>query len=189
MKRAFLALALFTLLLGFAYPLAIWGLGALFFPHHARGSLIEKEGELIGSKLIGQQFLLPIYFHSRPSAAAYDATASQSSNLGPTSKKLFDALQQRAAAYRLENHLPASSPIPGDAVYGSASGLDPHISYQNALLQAPRVAEARKQSVETIVTLIEKHKEEPLFSLFGTERVSVFLLNLALDENARNSIE
>ncbi len=130
------------------YPLTVWVLAQGLFPARANGSLIEKSGRIIGSSLISQGFTDPKYFHPRPSAAGrgYDATSSGGSNLGPTAKKLIDEVGRRVSAYRAENNLAPSEPVPVDAVTTSASGLDPHISLKNALVQASRVARARGMS-------------------------------------------
>src|SRR5271167_3904612 len=142
-----------TVLTGLNYPLAVTGLSQVLFRDKANGSLITLNGHVIGSELIGQNFTKPEYFHPRPSNAGdngYDAANSSGSNLGPTSQKLADALRGRALAYRSENGLPSGKPIPADAITSSGSGLDPHISVANALLQTSRVASARKISVEEV---------------------------------------
>src|SRR5271169_3547948 len=131
------------------YPLVVYGLGQVLFPDKANGSLIRDATWTIrGSRLLGQQFAADKYFHSRPSAAGngYDSTSSGGSNLGPTSQKLRDSIAQNVADYRAQNNLATNTPVPADAVTASASGLDPHISEQNAELQAPRVAKARNLS-------------------------------------------
>src|ERR1041385_8767327 len=143
---AILATLLFAVVLCGIYPVVIWGLSQLVFPHQANGSLIEgADRKIIGSESLGQNFTAAKYFHPRPSAAGngYDAANSSGSNLGPTSQKLIDAVKQRVADYRSENGLAADALVPGDAVTASGSGLDPHISPKNALLQAARVAKER----------------------------------------------
>ncbi len=173
---------LFTVLLGIVYPFVVYGIGQLFFVHHAEGTLLWREdGAVVGSHWIGQDFQKPIYFHPRPSSNEYDGANSGGSNLGSTSQKLIDILQKRAMQYRLENNLAPEALIPADAVTTSGSGLDPHISIENALLQAPRIASARNQPVGKVRTLIEDLAEEPFLGLFGTQRVNVLVLNLALD--------
>jgi K+-transporting ATPase ATPase C chain len=182
LHRASIALLSLTLILGLFYPLFMVGIAQIFFHSKANGSLLfHKNGEILGSREIAQGFSSPNYFHPRPSSAGkgYDASNSSGSNLGPTSQKLFDALAQRASAYRSENALSTDTPIPADAVTASGSGLDPHISLQNAYSQASRVAAARNRPVDEIHTLIEAHKKG---GMFGEPRVNVLLLNLALDK-------
>jgi K+-transporting ATPase ATPase C chain len=166
-----------------AYPLIIWVLGQGFFPQNANGSLIQRKGTVVGSKLLAQGFSDPKYFHPRPSAAGqgYDATSSGGSNLGPTSKRLIDAVKERVAAYRAENRLSPDVLIPADAVTASGSGLDPHISLKNARLQALRVARARGWSEERILELVRIHTEGRDLGVLGEPRVNVLMLNLSLD--------
>ncbi|HVV71765.1 MAG TPA: K(+)-transporting ATPase subunit C, partial [Verrucomicrobiae bacterium] len=142
-----------------------------------------KNGIVRGSRLLGQQFSGETYFHSRPSAAGngYDASSSGGSNLGPTSKKLSDSIAQNVADYRSQNGLSTNVPVPADAVTASGSGLDPHISPENAQLQAARVAKARGIPIETIRALIFKYTEQPAFGILGDPGVNVLELNLALD--------
>ena len=139
------------------YPLIIWVFAQGLFPARANGSLLVRDGKVIGSSFIGQGFSDPKYFHPRPSAAGggYDGAHSGATNWGPLSKKLIDAARDRVVAYRVENNLPSGTPVPADAVTASASGLDPHISVKNALLQARRVAKARSMSVEVVLRKIE----------------------------------
>src|SRR5512135_3181914 len=139
-RPAILMIVLMTLLTGLAYPLGMTGLAQLLFPHQANGSLVTVNGKVIGSELLGQNFTSAKYFHGRPSAAGngYDAANSSGSNLGPTSKKMMDQITNRAGRYRTVNGLSSGMKIPADAVTASSSGLDPHISVQNALLQASR---------------------------------------------------
>ena len=191
---------LLTLFTGILFPAAIWATAQLLFPYQANGSFVEKNGQRIGSELIGQNFSSQRYFHSRPSAAGagYDANSSSGTNLGPTSKKLFAGIQNDpstpdidesfagvadlAKAYRQENGLPESALVPVDAVTRSASGLDPHITPHNARLQAPRVARARQMEVAQVMALIESSTEDRFLKLFGEPRVNVLKLNLALDQ-------
>ncbi len=180
-RTAFVLLGLLTLLLGIAYPLFICGIGQLLFPHHAGGTIVTSGGRVVGSHWIAQDFQKPHYFHPRPSSAHYNGAASQGSNLGPTSAKLIAALKARAEQYRLENGLSEGSPIPADAVTASGSGLDPHIGLSDARLQAPRVAKARSKPVDEVLALIDELAEEPFLGLFGSQRVNVLQLNLALD--------
>lgn len=169
------------------YPLTVWILGQLLFPHQANGSLLVCKGSAVGSRLIGQQFSSQSYFHSRPSSAGtgYDASSSAGSNRGPLAEGLIDTVQQRVASYRLENSLSPDVPVPADAVTASGSGLDPHISVHNALLQAPRVAKARAMSVESVRKGIEAATEGRDLFIFGEPRVNVISLNLLLDQHER----
>ncbi|WAM35688.1 potassium-transporting ATPase subunit KdpC [Caldicellulosiruptor acetigenus] len=178
-----LMLIMMTLLLGFIYPLIITAIAKFLFPYQASGSLIYKEGRVVGSKLIGQQFDDPRYFHGRPSMAGmgYDATSSGGSNLGPTNKKLIELVKKRAQQFRLENQLSANQYIPADIVTASASGLDPDITPEAALLQVPRIARLRGISEETLVKLVEKYTKERQLGFLGARRVNVLELNLALD--------
>ena len=165
------------------YPLAVWILAQGLFPWKANGSMVVQDGKIVGSSLIAQGFTDPKYFHPRPSAAGkgYDAASSGGSNLGPISKKLVEAIGQRVMDYRAENHLAPDAVVPADAVTTSASGLDPHISVKNALLQAPRVAEARGLTEEAVVKMINIHTEHRQLGILGEPRVNVLLLNVALD--------
>ncbi|MEW5762835.1 MAG: potassium-transporting ATPase subunit KdpC [Bacillota bacterium] len=180
--RAVLLLLLFTLLTGLAYPLAVTGLAQALFPDRAAGSLVHRRGKPVGSALIGQDFRSPLYFHGRPSACGYDAAASAGSNLGPTNRRLLAAAAERAARVRRENGLPPEAPVPGDLVTASASGLDPHIGPEAALLQVPRVARARGLPEAEVRALVLRHVEGRQFGILGEPRVNVLLLNLALDE-------
>ncbi len=178
-----------TLVLAFLlcgiYPLAVWALAQGFFPRQANGSLITRQGEVLGSALIAQNFAGPGSFHPRPSAAGdgYDAAHSGGSNLGPLSRRLMEEVRERIAAYRLENGLSTDIPIPADAVTASGSGLDPHISVRNALLQARRVALSRGLDEEVIRAKIAAHTEGRDLGILGEPRVNVLQLNLDLDRN------
>lgn len=165
------------------YPLTVWALAQGLLPAKANGSLVIGNGKVLGSNLISQGFTAPKYFHPRPSAAGqgYDATRSGGSNLGPTSRKLVDAVRQRVEAYRSENHLSPDAPVPADAVMASASGLDPHISLINALSQAARVARVRGLGEDIILTQIKLHTEGRDLGILGEPRVNVLMLNLSLD--------
>lgn len=166
------------------YPLVVYGISQVAFAHKANGSLITaKDGTVRGSELLGQNFTEAKYFHPRPSAAGngYDAANSSGSNLGPTSQKLNDAIKDRIAAYRTENSLKETDPVPADAVSASSSGLDPHISLRNAELQAPRVAKARGLTVERVLELVRAHTDSPSLGILGDSGVNVMKLNLALD--------
>jgi potassium-transporting ATPase KdpC subunit len=167
------------------YPLIVLGISHTFFRDKANGSLIvDPDGAVRGSKLLGQGFADAKYFHPRPSAAGngYDATSSGGSNLGPTSRKLNDAIKERLAAYRAENGLSESAPVPADAVTASGSGLDPHISLQNAELQIPRVVKARGVPEERVRELIRQNTNGRDFGVFGEPGVNVLQLNRALDQ-------
>jgi len=171
-----------------AYPLLVTGIAQTVFKKQAAGSLItDKDGKVIGSALLGQSFAADHYFHPRPSAAGagHDAASSSGSNLGPTSQKLNDAIKERVAAYRAKNGLAADTTVPADAVTASGSGLDPHISLENADLQTARVAKARNLSVEKVKELISASTDKPDFGIFGNAGVNVLRLNLALDDVKR----
>ena len=182
LKAGILITVVFTVLTGLMYPLAITGIAQALFPRQANGSLIERNGKVIGSDLIGQNFTKPEYFHPRPSAAGngYDASASSGSNLGPTNPTLVDRLNKGAAAYRQENPS-LSGAIPADAVTASGSGLDPDISPANAEVQCARVASARGVSAYRIRTLVSEYTENRVLGVFGEPRVNVLRLNVALD--------
>jgi K+-transporting ATPase ATPase C chain len=166
------------------YPLIVFGISQAFFRDKANGSLIVDSGGIVrGSKLLGQAFSDPKYFHPRPSAAGngYDATSSGGSNLGPTSQKLNDAIKDRVAAYRKENGLSENDSAPADAVTASGSGLDPQISVRNAELQTPRVAKARGLSEEKVRKLVQENTDGRDLGVLGEPGVNVLNLNLALD--------
>jgi len=167
------------------YPLVVFGISQAFFREKANGSLIvDKDGTVRGSRLLGQNFSAAKYFHPRPSAAGngYDAASSSGSNLGPTSQKLKDAIKERIAAYRTENGLSENESIPADAVTASGSGLDPHISPRNAELQTARVAKARGLDEAKVREMIEQNTEGRDFGFLGEPGVNVLTLNLALDQ-------
>jgi potassium-transporting ATPase KdpC subunit len=184
---ALVAFLAFTVLTGIAYPLAVTGVAQVAFPGRAAGSLIERDGEVVGSRLIGQAFGESRYFHPRPSAAGggYDAMASSPSNLGPTNEDLLDAVEEREAAYRQENRLGPDETIPIDALTSSGSGLDPHISLANARLQAPRVARARGLDPDEVLALVDEHTAGRSLGFLGEPGVNVLELNLALDGERR----
>jgi K+-transporting ATPase ATPase C chain len=174
---------LLTVLTGLVYPGVVTGLCQMFFRNQANGSLVDKNGQVIGSLLLGQNFTKPEYFHPRPSAAGsdgYDATASTGSNYGPTSQKLYDRVKASTEQFRKENP-DYSGPIPADALTASGSGLDPHISVANAGAQAARVAKARDASASTIETLVVSATEGRDLGFLGEPRVNVLKLNLELD--------
>jgi K+-transporting ATPase ATPase C chain len=168
------------------YPVVVWGIAQVAFPDKANGSLIiEKDGTVRGSKLLGQNFTAEKYFHPRPSAAGngYDAANSGGSNFGPTSQKLNDAIKDRIAAFRRENGLPESEHVPADAVTASGSGLDPHISVRNAELQVARVAKARSLGEDKVRVLINQYTDSADLGVLGEPGVNVLQLNLALDNS------
>jgi len=183
LRRSFLAVALLAVILCGIYTLAAWFLAQGLFHGRANGSLIVRDGVVVGSSLIGQMFSSPAYFHPRPSAAGqgYDGGQSGGTNLGPLSKDLVETVRRRIAAYRSENALPTETPVPADAVMASGSGLDPHISPENAWLQASRVARARGLSEAAVRKRIEASTEGRTLGVLGEPRVNVVRLNLALD--------
>jgi K+-transporting ATPase ATPase C chain len=176
----------FTVLTGIVYPLVVTGFSQVAFPSRADGSLIERDGRVVGSRLIGQQFEGARYFQPRPSAAGdgYDAMSSSASNLGPTNSVLLDDVRERLVAYRQLNGLAPGAAVPIDAVTASGSGLDPHISPANARLQAPRVAEARGLALDEVMELIDEHTTARSLGFLGEPGVNVLELNLALDDKA-----
>jgi K+-transporting ATPase ATPase C chain len=172
------------------YPLLVFGIGQVLFHDKANGSLIvDASGTVRGSRLLGQQFTADKYFHARPSAAGngYDATSSGGSNLGPTSQKLHDSVAQNISDYRTQNGLATNAPVPADAVTASGSGLDPHISVNNAELQVARVAKARGLEPEKVRILIKQNTDAADFGVLGEPGVNVLELNLALDASASES--
>jgi potassium-transporting ATPase KdpC subunit len=200
LRPAILLTLFFVLVTGFAFPVAVWAIGRVAFPNQAGGSLIEgSDGQVVGSRLLGQRFSEPRYFHPRPSAAGagYDAANSSGTNLGPTSDKLVNGLEDDPAtkdmdetylgfrdlarAYRAENGLAGDATVPADAATRSASGLDPHISPGNAELQAARVAKARSLGLGRVRKLVADHTLGRALGIFGEPRVNVLELNLALD--------
>jgi potassium-transporting ATPase KdpC subunit len=169
-----------TVILGIIYPLAMTAIAQVAFHENANGQLIERNGHVVGSRMIGQGFTKPGYFHSRPSAAGmgYDAANSAGSNLGPTNRKLIDAVKANVDAARKEN---PNAPVPVDLVTASASGIDPHLTPAAAEFQVPRVARERGMSEAALRSIVSAHTQGRQFGFLGERRVNVLELNLALD--------
>lgn len=200
LRPAILLTVFFVVVTGLVFPGAVWAFGRVLFPNQAAGSLIkDSKGNVVGSRLLGQTFTKPEYFHGRPSAAGsgYDAANSSGTNLGPTSDKLVNGVKddpatkdvdesyagfrELARAYREENGLAADAVIPADAATRSASGLDPHISPENAKLQVARVAKARSVAIDRVQALVDEHTSARALGVIGEPVVNVLELNLALD--------
>jgi K+-transporting ATPase ATPase C chain len=185
---AIAAFAAFTVLTGLAYPLVVTGVAQLVFPGRADGSLVQRNGDIVGSRLIGQPSAGARYFQPRPSAAGegYDAMSSSASNLGPTNDELLKEIRERTDVYRRENGLAPGDAVPVDAVTSSGSGLDPGISVVNARIQAARVARARGLSVPAVLALVDRHTDGRALGFLGEPAVNVLELNLALDRRGRS---
>ena len=183
LRPALLVAIVFTVICGLVYPMVTLAIGQVAFRDKANGSLIERNGVVVGSKLIGQSFVAPKYFHPRPSAAGagYDGSNSSGSNYGPNNPDFLKAVAASVKAYRTENGLLDSTLVPVDAVTASGSGLDPHISIANARLQVARVAKERKLPADQVETLVAKYTESRDFGVLGEPGVNVVELNLALD--------
>lgn len=181
-RPAIVMTLLLCLITGFAYPGVVTGLAKVLFPRQAAGSLVEVNGRVVGSELIGQPFAQPRYFHPRPSAAGsgYDAAASAGANQGPTDRKLADTLVA-GRVDSIRQALGVTGPLPADMVTASASGLDPHISPANAFLQVGRVARARGVDSGAVRALVDRYVEGRQFGVFGEPRVNVLMLNIAID--------
>ncbi len=186
LRPSIVAVLVFTAICGVAYPLVVTAIAQLGWGDTADGSLVERDGVVVGSDLIGQQFVSARYFHPRPSAAGagYDAAASSGSNYGPTNDEFLATVAERVSAYRVENGLAGSELVPVDAVTASGSGLDPHISVRNARLQAPRVAAERGLEVDEVLAMIGAHTADRALGILGDPGVDVLALNLALDDTA-----
>jgi len=183
LRASVVGILLLTVVCCGIYPLVVWGVGQVVFPTKANGSLLRVDGTVAGSSLIAQAFGGPRYFHPRPSAAGdgYDGANSGGSNLGPLSKQLIGSVRGRVARYRLENGLPPNAEVPADAVTSSASGLDPDISFENAVLQSGRVAAARGIAKASVLRIVRAHTQGRWLGILGEPRVNVLVLNLALD--------
>lgn len=183
-RSALMMTAILGVIVCGAYPITVFAMAQGLFPDRANGSIVYHNGTAVGSSLLGQQFNGPRYFHPRPSAAGagYDGTASGGSNLGPTSKGLMEKVRDRVKHYRETNDLTDDTGVPADAATASGSGLDPHISVENALRQAPRVAMARGWAPGGVIAMVRKHTEGRTLGVLGEPRVNLLLLNLALDK-------
>jgi K+-transporting ATPase ATPase C chain len=183
LKQAILAFAVFAILCGLVYPLCITAISQLLFPQKSNGSIITSGNKTVGSELIWQKFNSPKYFYGRPSATdpAYNASGSAGSNFGPSNVNFLEKVKKRVEEVRNENGLPSNTPIPADLVLASASGLDPHISVESAMLQVRRIAGGRGMSVSELGGIVRQHIELPLVGIWGQPRVNVLKLNLALD--------
>lgn len=182
LKRALIIFGMLVIITGVIYPLTVTGIAQLTMSHRANGSLVTVNGHVVGSELIGQQWTSPKYFHGRPSAVEYDASKSGGSNLGPSNPNLEKRVAERITKVRVENGLAANAAVPADLVTESASGLDPDISPESALLQVQRIATARGLVPSVVEHLVEVHTKKPFLGIWGQSRVNVLELNVALDK-------
>lgn len=182
-KQALLAFVVFSVLCGLIYPLLFTTMAQIFFPNKSNGSIIVSNNQILGSELIGQMFRSKKYFHGRPSATdpSYNASGSSGSNSGPSNVKFLEVVTKRIEQVRDENGLPVAIPIPADLVLASASGLDPHISVESAMLQVKRIAKERGLVEAELEGIVRQHIEHPLLGMWGQPRVNVLKLNLAMD--------
>jgi len=172
----------FTALTGIIYPTAMTFLSLAVFPYQSNGSMIEKKGTVIGSELIGQEFIRSSYFNSRPSAIGYDPQPSSGTNWGPTDRRMADSVTIRRKQFVTRNDLSPGTTVPKEMLFASSSGVDPHISPEAAMMQVKRIAAVRGLNDSTVKKLVESHIERPQYGIFGNSRVNVLQLNLALDE-------
>jgi K+-transporting ATPase ATPase C chain len=191
LMRSVLVLIVMSLLTGVFYPLIVTGISRAGFQRQAQGSLLRTGDKLVGSALVGQRFSSPHYFHGRPSAIekAYDAGNSGGSNFGPSNAKFLEEVGRRVETVRKDNGLERTASVPADLVLASASGLDPHITVEAAMIQVKRVAKARGVPEPDVQVLVKRFTEMPLFGFLGEKRINVLRLNLALDELSRRQIQ
>lgn len=180
--RIFLVLSMIT---GLVYPLLVTEIAQNLMPEKAEGSLLTVDERIVGSELVGQEFIRPSYFHGRPSAVGYAANGSGASNLGPTSDRLMEQTAQRIQKIKRDNSLSEDATVPADSVLASGSGLDPHISLEAAMMQVPRIARARGINESEVQEIVKSSIEPPQLGILGQERINVLKLNLALEEIAK----
>ena len=184
LKQAMMVFAIFSVLCGLVYPLSMTVVSQFLFPRRSNGSIMTSGNQPLGSELIGQNFDSPKYFHGRPSATdpAYNASGSAGSNFGPSNARFLEEILERIKQVRIENGLPSDTRIPADLVLASASGLDPHISVESAMLQVKRVAKERSLSEAKVEEIARQHIERAFLGIWGQPRVNVLKLNLAMDK-------
>jgi K+-transporting ATPase ATPase C chain len=187
LKQAMRVFVVFSVLCGLVYPLFITAVSQSLFPWRSKGSIMTKGHQILGSELIGQKFDSPKYFHGRPSATdpAYNASASGGSNFGPSNARFLEEVRKRIEKVRRENGLPSPTLVPADLVLASASGLDPHISVESAMVQVRRISKERGWSESEVKKIVRQYREYPLLGIWGQPRVNVLKLNLAIDEMKR----